>query len=65
MASSLRTSIMKQGDEECLAAFLRRLPEITLLLRSNLHNEGLKDEGRSLQGTWAAEIDESGAAGTG
>jgi uncharacterized protein len=61
MASRLRTSIMKPGDEERLDVFLRQLPEITLLLRSNLHNEGLKDEGRSLQGTWAAEIDDSGA----
>jgi uncharacterized protein len=55
-----RLTIMEPGDERRLEAFLQRLPEVTLLLRANLRNEGLRDQGRSLQGTWVAAIEEDG-----
>ena len=50
-------AIMKAGDEQRLEAFLQRMPEVTMLLRANLRNEGLLDEGRALQGTWVAAIE--------
>jgi hypothetical protein len=54
---------MKPGDEQRLDTFLQHSPEVTMLLRANLHNEGLGDEGRALQGTWLAAVNEEGQVG--
>jgi RimJ/RimL family protein N-acetyltransferase len=56
-----RFAVMKPGDEARLEGFLQRMPEITMLLRSNLRNLGLRDEGRTLQGTWVASLDDDDA----
>lgn len=49
--------VMGPGDEPRIESFLGTMADISMLLRSNLQSEGLRDDGRTLQGTWLAAVD--------
>jgi predicted GNAT family acetyltransferase len=48
--------ILQAGDEQRLDRFLERHADSSLFLRSNLRIAGLVDQGRTLQGTYAAAL---------
>jgi len=48
--------ILSEGDEAWLDRFLMRHADSSLFLRSNLRIAGLVDQGRALQGTYAAAV---------
>lgn len=54
----VRCRVLREGDEDMLDAFLAGRPDTHLLLRANLRQGGLVDEGRIGQGTWVGAVED-------
>lgn len=61
MTTALRRLVA--GDEPLVEAYLARMPETTVFLRSNLAKAGLADDGSPFSGTYAGAFDEERLTG--
>jgi GNAT superfamily N-acetyltransferase len=53
----IRVRTLQPGDEDVVEAFLARHADASMILRSNLRAAGLRDQGETLEATWAGAFD--------